>query len=129
MTGMLTLLTQLALASTALALPLRNANTSGGIEWGPCDFENAGSNPIDCGTLAVPLDYTNPGSDETLTLALIRSRAPANTTTGRKSILFNFGGPGYEAVLTLNGLADALHLYVQLVPVVVCVTLVRGADD
>ncbi|KXX73109.1 Tripeptidyl aminopeptidase [Madurella mycetomatis] len=108
--GMFTLLTQLALASTALALPLRNTDTSGGIEWGPCDFENAGSNPIDCGTLAVPLDYTNPGSNETLTLALIRSRAPVNRTTGRRSILFNFGGPGYEAVQALNGIADLLHL-------------------
>ncbi|GAB1319446.1 hypothetical protein MFIFM68171_09656 [Madurella fahalii] len=107
--GILTFLTGLALASTALAIPLPNTSSSDGIKWGPCDFENAGSNPIECGTLAVPLDYTNPASKETLALSLIRSRAPLNGTTGRKSILFNFGGPGLEAVQSMNVMADTLH--------------------
>ncbi|KAK4039895.1 TAP-like protein-domain-containing protein [Parachaetomium inaequale] len=104
-------LTQLALASSALAVPLwvRDNNTSPGIKWGSCDFESANLGPIECGTLAVPLDYTDAASGEKLTLSLIKSPARSNGTTS-KSILFNFGGPGYEAIHTLNSAADLLHL-------------------
>src|SRR4051794_34368938 len=94
------LLTQLALASSVLAIPLngRDNSTSPGIKWGPCDFESAGTGPIQCGTLAVPLDYTNAASGEKLTLALIKSPAQTTGIASKKSILFNFGGPGYEAI-------------------------------
>jgi hypothetical protein len=104
------LLAQLVLASVALAKPLyHNLHTrSQQIKWGSCDFPTAGSLPVECGTLSVPLDYTNPTSNETLTLALIKSAATQTPSKG--SILFNFGGPGYEAIQTLNVLADALHL-------------------
>ncbi|KAK4152578.1 TAP-like protein-domain-containing protein [Chaetomidium leptoderma] len=106
------LFTQLALASGALATPLysRDSHTPQGITWGPCDFETTGSGPIECGTLSVPLDYTNATSSEKLTLSLIKSPSRSKTKTVKKSILFNFGGPGYEAIHSLNGVADYLHL-------------------
>ncbi|KAH6838340.1 TAP-like protein-domain-containing protein [Chaetomium sp. MPI-CAGE-AT-0009] len=105
------LFTGLALASSALAIPLygRDKNTSG-INWGPCDFESATSGPIECATLDVPLDYTDPASSETLALSLIKSPSRSNTTTVKKSILFNFGGPGYGAVSSLNSGADVFHM-------------------
>ncbi|KAK4247886.1 TAP-like protein-domain-containing protein [Corynascus novoguineensis] len=104
--------TRLALATSALAIPLHtrdNNGPSGGIRWGSCDFESAGTGPIECGTLAVPLDYTDAASTEKLTLSLIRSPAQTNGTVSKKSILFNFGGPGYEAIHSLNSAADLLH--------------------
>jgi hypothetical protein len=110
--ALLRLFTQLALVSTSLATPLygRHNNTPQGIKWGSCDFETLGSGPIQCGTLSVPLDYTDAASSEKLTLALVKSLARSNGTTSKKSILFNFGGPGYEAIHSLNAVADYLHL-------------------
>ncbi|KAK4139446.1 TAP-like protein-domain-containing protein [Dichotomopilus funicola] len=104
---------QLALAATALAVPLvgreaTTANSAETIAWGPCDFDTVGKGPIECAAFPVPLDYTDAGSTKKLMLSLIKSPAP-NPTKSKKSILFNFGGPGYEAVHTLNSLADRLH--------------------
>jgi pimeloyl-ACP methyl ester carboxylesterase len=47
---------------------------------------------MDCGTLLVPLDYTNTSSNATLELQL--ARIPALSRPSRGSIQFNFGGPG-----------------------------------
>jgi hypothetical protein len=119
--ALLRFFTQLTLASSALATPLdtdrRHGNKSNCIKWGPCDFENAGTRPIECGTLDVPLDYTDGTSKEKLTLSLIKSSAPIKTATKKKSILFNFGGPGFGSVETLNLLADLLHACVRPRPV------------
>jgi hypothetical protein len=111
--ALLRFFTQLTLASSALAIPLdsRHDHNSKSIKWGPCDFENLGTRPIKCGTLDVPLDYTNGTSKEKLTLSLIKSSPPTKTATKKKSILFNFGGPGFGSVGTLNQLADLLHMY------------------
>ncbi|KAL2130243.1 hypothetical protein VTI74DRAFT_6720 [Chaetomium olivicolor] len=100
----------LALASSAIAKPILDGRgtRSQRIQWGVCDFPSTGTLPIECGNLSVPLDYTSPSSSETLTLALIRSRAP-QTQPSKGTILFNFGGPGYGAIQTLNALAELLH--------------------
>lgn len=111
---LLRLFTQLALASSALAIPLdsRDDNKSTGIQWGPCEFESAGTGPIECATLEVPLDYLDEANTEKATLKLLKSPALTTAATEKKSILFNFGGPGYEAVQSLNAQADLLHAYV-----------------
>lgn len=98
------------LAATTLAKPLYKPRRSQTIQWGPCDFPSLNTRPIECGSVSVPLDYTDPTSNETLTLALIKSPAVAPAPT-KKSILFNFGGPGYEAMQSLNAVADLLHKY------------------
>lgn len=108
---------QLALAATALAVPLAGreattANSAETIAWGPCDFDSTGKGPIECATLPVPLDYTDADSTKKLMLSLIKSPAP-NPSESKKSILFNFGGPGYEAINSLNAMADGLHTYVE----------------
>ena len=92
------LLLNLGAIQVSLATPftrpyVRDVGNSS-IQWGPCKI-NA-TVPIQCATLPVPLDYTDTASDKTLDLSLIR--APAKTKRSKGSILFNFGGPGYESI-------------------------------
>lgn len=110
-------LTLLAVATAVLAKPSpliasRQDNTThNGIQWGECDF-NA-SVPIECGRLGVPLDYTDPGAG---TLDLSLSKVAAVNEPFKGSILFNFGGPGFEAIKTLGSLAPQLLKYVRRYP-------------
>ncbi|KAK0661588.1 hypothetical protein QBC41DRAFT_260991 [Cercophora samala] len=81
------------------------------INWGePCNLDIPLADNVDCGSLVVPLDYTDPTSNDTLTLSLLRSKAvSAGATANKKSMLFNFGGPGYEARKSLAAYAPTLH--------------------
>ncbi|KAL5341278.1 hypothetical protein BJX70DRAFT_386838 [Aspergillus crustosus] len=54
---------------------------------------------IGCGTLTVPMDYTDPHSNATIKLQLLK--VPAVRTPKKGSILFNFGGSGLESRLSL----------------------------
>ena len=64
-----------------------------GVQWGPCDdLEVNATAPIECADFAVPLDYTDESSDETLTLQLLKVAAPTQPALG--TIQINFGGPG-----------------------------------
>ncbi|KAG5205921.1 Tap domain-containing protein [Trichophyton interdigitale] len=78
----------------------------GKVSWGPCDIANA-TLPIQCGTLGVPLDYTDSKSNETLNLQLLK--VPAINGPSKGSILFNFGGPGLGARANLAGAAKILQ--------------------
>lgn len=61
------------------------------IQWGlPCVVEL--DIPVDCGTLVVPLDYTNASDTRTVNLELIRYKS--TRTPFRGSILTHWGGPG-----------------------------------
>ncbi|KAK4205489.1 hypothetical protein QBC40DRAFT_271036 [Triangularia verruculosa] len=115
----LAVLSVLASISLTAAKPLSfrslkndTAHAIAKIDWAPCNF-NTSDYPlpdhIDCGSLVVPLDYTDSTSNETLTLSLLRSKAVSPSTGNKKSMLFNFGGPGYEARLTLAAIAPTLH--------------------
>lgn len=78
-----------------LVLVLRSLSATGystgeTIDWFPCK-EN-GSLPLTCGTLTVPLDYTNTTFNATLELQLVKVSAAKQPKRG--SILFNPGGPG-----------------------------------
>jgi hypothetical protein len=75
---------------------------SGGIQWKPCpdDLNKVATHNVECGTLAVPLDYSNPDSTETLDLSLVRVLA-VNKKPVTHSILFNLGGPGFEVRYSL----------------------------
>lgn len=96
----------LSLAGLAYALPPRN--TSQTIVWQACPElntnisilnDNVGSNTIfDCGTLTVPLDYTDPTSAP-LDLALFKVNATREPVLG--TVLINFGGPGGTGALNL----------------------------
>lgn len=79
------------------------------LQWGPCNKTEVPSNvPVECSTLLVPLDYSEPKSNETLLLDLVRVPAPVKPSKG--SILFNFGGPGGTArdVIGINPIVQEL---------------------
>jgi hypothetical protein len=79
------------------------------IQWGPCNETGLNSTvPIQCGNLLVPLDYTEPTSNATLKLDLLR--VPARLHPSKGSILFNFGGPGATARGSLALLASYFQL-------------------
>lgn len=61
-----------------------------GIQWSPCNLN--GTLSILCGSLTVPLDYTDPTCTSTLDLEVLR--IPTSNATSKGSILLNFGGPG-----------------------------------
>ncbi|KAF5125758.1 Tripeptidyl aminopeptidase [Metarhizium anisopliae] len=89
------LLPSLLLASAAQASPLAESQQNR-LKWSPCEIANA-TVPLECGTLTVPLDYTNKTANATLQLQL--QRAPAKQKSkSTKSILLNFGGPGADGV-------------------------------
>lgn len=65
--------------------------------------------PIVCGSLAVPRDYTNNTSNETLVLPIYKIPV-ANGTTSKHSVLLNFGGPGNPGLSSFAANASALQL-------------------
>jgi hypothetical protein len=67
------------------------------IQWVPCPAAlNVNNRTFQCGTLAVPLDYSNPSSNQTLNLDIIK--IPALKKPKKGSILFNWGGPGGDGL-------------------------------
>jgi hypothetical protein len=71
------------------------------IQWAPCPASlNLYNRTFQCGTLAVPLDYSDSSSNQTLNLDIIK--IPALKEPKKGSILFNFGGPGGDG---LNNMA------------------------
>lgn len=82
-------------ATTAFASVLPRAEQ---IVWGECNIEtNTTGLPVQCGKLAVPLDWTGKGSDKTIDLELIKWPA-AKQPAPKGSILLNFGGPGGDGL-------------------------------
>jgi hypothetical protein len=68
---------------------------NGTIHWGPCTSNTSALSNVStstCGTLAVPLDYTDSSCNTTLELHLLKFDAVKQPAKG--SILFNPGGPG-----------------------------------
>jgi hypothetical protein len=80
------------------------------IVWSECpkavtDLNNV---PSECGTLAVPLDYTDSGSVKKLNLKLVKVKAAVQPSRG--SILINPGGPGIGGAEYLSGRDAAIIL-------------------
>ena len=94
------------LALAAYAIPAPSASTISNdlmtrspqtIEWGPCgDLGFNETVELSCGSLTVPLDYTEPESGETLDLQILKILAPNQPSKG--SVFFNFGGPGATGI-------------------------------
>ena len=85
----------------AFAQPYAKPQNSSSIQWMDCPFELPA--PGACGSLSVPLDYTDTDSGKTLNLTLYKIDAAVKPSKG--SILINPGGPGNDAgtFLILNG--------------------------
>jgi hypothetical protein len=100
------------LATTAAARSPRPGSSShpsrgqtSSIAWHACDIQGA-TVPVDCGSLSVPLDYTDAESNTTLDLELFRIKAANGPSKG--SILFNFGGPGDPGIDSLVVFGEVL---------------------
>lgn len=96
-----TLLQVSSFLSVAYALP----RPSAGVQWAPCNETTLAS--LECGTFYVPLDYSDPSSNETLKLDL--ARIPATSYSPKGSILVNFGGPGVAGRTSMASLAPMLQ--------------------
>ena len=81
--------------------------TSKTINWFPC-AQNS-TRPCTCGTLILPLDYTDLASNATLPLDLVKVSAAKQPAKG--SILFNPGGPGEGGRDFVLQIADSLLVY------------------
>lgn len=65
------------------------------LQWAECVDRPV----LDCTTLLVPMDYSNPGG-ETIEIAIARARADVQTR--RRTLLVNPGGPGAGGINTLE---------------------------
>lgn len=74
---------------------LADTESATAIRWSPCP----GQSGVDCGSIAVPLDYRRAHGPK-ITLALARHRA-TDAAHRRGVLLFNPGGPGESGVRTL----------------------------
>lgn len=104
-----TLLSLLAASSAGLATPLAardDGDNTKAIKWGDCKFPAQGH--VECGSLGVPLDYTDPDGEK---LGLSLAKVPAANEPSKGSILMNFGGPGNEAIKKLGTAAPLLLKY------------------
>ncbi|KAK0716379.1 TAP-like protein-domain-containing protein [Lasiosphaeris hirsuta] len=63
------------------------------IQWSPCNGREFNTTiSLQCGTLPVPLDYTQPDPGKSFHLEIVKIPAPVQPSRG--SIQLNFGGPG-----------------------------------
>lgn len=102
----------LVVSATPIDAPFTHNSRStdaSSILWKSCTIPIATSVPVECGSLNVPLDYTEKNSSETLRLDLVR--IPAVQLEKKGSILFNFGGPGADGVVDLGYYSEPLLAY------------------
>lgn len=97
----------------AWAAPTTNCSTNStgsSIKWVDCPvpLANLSVLPLNCAQFAVPLDYTDKSSNETVKLDLIR--VPATKQPALGSILLNYGGPGLTSLATTAELAFVLNM-------------------
>ncbi|KAI1781483.1 alpha/beta-hydrolase [Hypoxylon cercidicola] len=105
----------LALATSSAASPLpvpaarlhgkatARSNSTGGISWGACP-DSFPSN-VTCGTYSVPLDWDDPGSNETVELGLVRIAA-GDQSRRIGNLFVNPGGPGGQASSLVTSIAS-----------------------
>ncbi|KAJ4244786.1 hypothetical protein NW762_014363 [Fusarium torreyae] len=97
----LTAISSLLLLSPSLASVLPRTDNVDALDWKPCDLDFPKSRqaqikePVDCATLKVPLDYTNPKSKK-IDLQLVKVNATKQPA--KASVIFNPGGPGSPGV-------------------------------
>ncbi len=94
-------------ASPGTDAPDSNSNADvGSVAWGDCADAPAQFVQLECGTLAVPLDYGQPDGEQ-IDIALVRAPTAGSDRIG--SLVFNPGGPGGSGI-------DFLTSAVSIVP-------------
>ena len=68
----------------------------GTIEWGPCAGAQASTVDLECGSITVPLDYTEPGG-RSIDIAVARVATPYDDER-IGSLVLNPGGPGASGI-------------------------------
>ena len=105
----------LILSSIAVTAPTEvlNQRESASVKWAACSKDDpraalfaTAQVPIDCGTITVPLDWTDPSSNETINVSLVRAPAPQQPAKG--TIQMNFGGPG---IATTTNFVPSAQIY------------------
>ncbi|MEV6306209.1 alpha/beta hydrolase [Actinoplanes sp. NPDC051861] len=89
--------TTVALCAVGAAVTAAQADTRGGIVWGPCADATLKAQSAECGFVSVPRDYGEPGGPKIkLAVSRVKHTVPAAKYQG--AILVNPGGPGGEGV-------------------------------
>lgn len=101
------LLSVVSVLATAFAAPAAKNAT---IDWKDCPKDIISKLPVKCGSVDVPLDYTDKSAG---TLQLNMVKVPAVKKPSKGSIMLNFGGPGEEAQATLGLFSYVLQAYVR----------------
>ncbi|HUR75173.1 MAG TPA: alpha/beta fold hydrolase [Sporichthya sp.] len=92
----------LALTLLGGAAPAASARPAGPtIAWGHCEDEILKARKAQCGFLAVPLDYADPGGAK-IRIAVSRSKAKGPARERRGILLSNPGGPGASGLVPTN---------------------------
>ncbi|GAA1911333.1 alpha/beta hydrolase [Streptomyces sodiiphilus] len=79
------------------ALAAQRAEAAG-ISWGPCDPAENLREPVECGTVTVPVDYAAPDGD-TIELHVSRLKATGPEKERQGALLYNPGGPGANGMV------------------------------
>jgi pimeloyl-ACP methyl ester carboxylesterase len=86
-----------------VVLTLVCAQPAAALEWGECPPANGLDPRQECATLAVPLDYRDPGGRQ---IEIAVSRIPATSSETRRGVLvMNPGGPGNPGLNTPSRIA------------------------
>jgi len=108
----------LSLCLTSLTLIGLAASATPKINWGPCRAGEFNTTlKLQCGKLAVPLDYTGTAEfakNKTVDLQLVKVLAP--TQPSRGGIQLNFGGPGAPTRKFTVSSGALLQAYAPLPP-------------
>lgn len=94
----------LLLASLGLASPSPHPSvlqrSTNGIQWRTCNEPKLANSTLQCGSLMVPKDYSDPNCEDRIRLDVVK--APATKEPSKGSIFFNFGGPGASGIEDLR---------------------------
>lgn len=87
------------------------------IKWGECDgiyeiYNNMSSvEQFLCGTMTVPLDYSDPDDERTHIMDLFK--IPAQSGQSKGTIIMSMGGPAFNAPLSFGPLGSNFQQYVS----------------
>ena len=84
-------------ASAERSAPAEGGTPNASLEWATCADEAAKMAELECATLEVPLDHSDPDG-ETIELALARSASTGSAEDRIGSLVLNPGGPGGSGV-------------------------------
>ncbi|MEV5983111.1 alpha/beta fold hydrolase [Streptomyces sp. NPDC052114] len=86
------------------AVPQQVSPTQRSVRWKPCPESEGGPRGVECGTVKVPLDWSEPGGEQ-IDIAVARRTAPEGARRVG-SLMFLPGGPGMSGVEQVRQLPE-----------------------